>query len=190
VSSVEYELDHYLTDPDWLYRTDRRGRFGTHGLGHITRVLVWSAVIAGRLGTPLRRPALLWAAALHDVRRRDDGIDPEHGERAAAWVLDVFPTLRPDVAAAVDLPFVAALCRDHQRGDHLIADWSDELRVLKDADGLDRVRIHDLDPARLRLQAISPALETQAWQLMRESVTRGNTADAVRETALAMGLWR
>ncbi|HMM43765.1 MAG TPA: hypothetical protein PKA95_17860, partial [Thermomicrobiales bacterium] len=68
--------------------------------------------------------------------------------------------------------------------------WTDELRVLKDADGLERVRIHDLDPRRLRLQAISPPLEPLAWDLMERSVARGNDAPAVREVAVEMGLWR
>lgn len=184
------ELDAYLTDPAWMYRQSEEGLHGTHGLGHITRVLVWSAHIADLLGGPLRRAELLWAVAIHDVQRWTDGGDREHGERAACWVLEQFPGIRPDVAARVDLELIASICRNHVPNDHLISDWTDELRILKDADGLDRVRFHGLDPARLRLRSISPALEAPAWQLMQRSRSNGNASESVRAVAIDMGLWR
>jgi uncharacterized protein len=185
-----YELDAYLTDPTWMARQSRDGLYGTHGIGHITRVLVWSAHIADALGTPLRRAELLWAAAIHDVQRWDDGWDRDHGERAACWALETFPRSRPLTAATLDLRLIAGICRNHVPNDHLIADWTDELRVLKDADGLDRVRFNGLDPSRLRLREISPALEGQALELMQVSRENGNTAEAVRSAAIEMGLWR
>lgn len=183
-------LDRYIPVRDWFDRQAERAYAGTHGIGHITRVLVWSAQIAERFKAPLRREELFWAAGLHDIKRWDDGIDPDHGARAAEWVRNQFSGVRPDIAVTLDLELVAALCRDHQRSDHLIEHWTDELRVLKDADGLERVRIHDLDPRRLRLQAISPPLEPLAWDLMERSIARGNDAPAVRAVAVAMGLWR
>ena len=183
-------LDRYIPVRDWFDRRAERSYAGTHGIGHITRVLVWSAQIAERFKAPLRREELFWAAGLHDIKRWDDGIDPDHGARAAEWVRNQFSGVRPGIAATLDLELVAALCRDHQRSDPLIEHWTDELRVLKDADGLERVRIHDLDPRRLRLQAISPPLEPLAWDLMERSVARGNDAPAVREVAVEMGLWR
>lgn len=190
MTDPRYELDAYLTDPAWMSRQTPEGLYGTHGLGHITRVLVWSARTADLLARPLRRAELLWAAAIHDVRRWTDGGDHEHGERAARWALDELPQLRPDVAAGIDLELVASLCRNHVPNDHLIDEWTDELRVLKDADGLDRVRFSGLDPSRLRLRSISPALEPAAWELMRVSRSMGNTAGDVRATAIAMDLWR
>lgn len=182
-------LDQYIPERAWFDRQQLRYYAGTHGVGHNTRVLVWSAQIADRLDRPLRREELLWAAGLHDIRRHDDGIDREHGVRAAEWILAEFASVRPAAAAMLDVDLIAALCRDHQRHDDLIEDWTDELRVLKDADGLERVRIHDLDPRRLRLQTISPPLEPLAWDLMERSVARGNDAAAVRDVALTMGLW-
>lgn len=182
-------LDAYIPERAWFDRQEEHAYAGTHGIGHITRVLVWSAQIADRFRKPLRREELLWAAGLHDIKRHDDGIDRDHGARAAEWVLGSFGQVRPDIAGTLDLDLVAALCRDHQRHDDLVEHWTDELRILKDADGLERVRIHDLDPSRLRLQAISPALEPLAWDLMERSVARGNTAEAVREVASEMELW-
>ncbi len=187
---MNYELDVYRTDPSWMFRQSPEGLYGTHGLGHITRVLVWSAHIADQFDGPLRRAEFHWAAALHDVERWDDGRDSNHGERSARWVLDRFPVLRPDIAANLDLDLVASICRGHVLSDHLIVDWSDELLILKDADGLERVRIHDLDPSRLRLRTISPALEDMAWTLMRVSSAKGNTVESVRSAAIQLGLWR
>ena len=182
-------LDQYIPDRDWFDRQDTHDYAGMHGIGHITRVLVWTAQIADRVGKPLRREELLWAAGLHDIKRWDDGGDREHGVRAGEWVLAEFSTARPDVVATLDLEFVAELCVGHQCPDRYIDYWTDELRILKDADGLERVRIWDLDPRRLRLRDISPPLEPLAWDLMERSVARGNTAPAVREVAIEMGLW-
>lgn len=190
MNTSHYELDGFLTDPAWMHRQSREGLYGTPGLGHITRVLVMSAHIADLHGCSLRRAELLWAAAIHDVQRWTDGGDREHGDRAALWALERFAEIRPDIAACVDLQLIASMCRNHVPNDHLIIDWSDELRILKDADGLDRVRFDGLDPSRLRLREITPALEETAWQLMRASRSTGNTSGSVRAVAIEMGLWR
>jgi HD superfamily phosphodiesterase len=169
-----------------------RAYAGTHGIGHITRVLVWAAQIADRVHVPVRREELFRAAGLHDIKRWTDGGDREHGARAADWVLSDFTAVRPDVAAALDLELVASLCRHHVPHDHLVdpRHWCIELRILKDADGLERVRIYALDPTRLRLREVSPALERSAWRLMEQIGACGNDATAVRAVALEMGLWR
>jgi HD superfamily phosphodiesterase len=182
-------LDQYIPQRDWFARTAWQCYAGTHGIGHITRVLVWTNHLAELLDRPLRREELYWAAGLHDIGRHDDGIDAPHGERAATWVLRQFARERPAVAGQLDLEFIASLCRDHVRSDESISSWALELKILKDADGLERVRIHDLDPRRLRLPE-SPPLEPAAWELMRRSVANGNTAEAVRSVATDMGLWR
>lgn len=190
MDECRYELEAYIPLRAWFDRQDEHDYAGTHGIGHITRVLVWTAQIADLVDLPLRRSELLWAAGLHDVKRWTDGRDRDHGNRAADWVLTNFALLRPDVATAVDLELVAELCRGHVPNDHLLERMPDELRVLKDADGLERVRIHDLDPCRLRFQHITPTLEDNAWSLMLVSRERGDTAAAVRAVAIEMGLWR
>ncbi len=40
-------------------------------------------------------------------------------------------------------------------------------RVLKDADGLDRVRLGDLDPSYLRYEVSRESVD-RAWELLRE----------------------
>lgn len=148
-------LADYLPDPAWFAVGQREG---IHGWAHVTRVLVWSDVLARAVGVPLRMPELRWAAACHDVARVNNGHDPEHGERAAAWVATELPRRRP-AAGAADLVLVARLCARHDAGAG--ADPPIELLILKDADALDRSRFKHhgrMDPDRLRLTALSPLL--------------------------------
>lgn len=177
------DLRPYLTDATWF----RREPYGIHGITHVTRVLIWSAVLADRFGKApaLRVPELYWAAATHDVERIDDGTDHGHGERAAAWVASRLVAERP-LAAGADPRFVAELDRWHEVTDREIGRWSLELLLFKDADGLDRVRIHDLDPRYLRTQ-LAPQLAGQAKRLM-EMTTGLRDPAAVLDVAVELGI--
>lgn len=177
------DLGPYLTDPSWF----RREPFGIHGMTHVTRVLVWSAVLADRFGRApaLRVPELYWAAATHDVERVDDWTDSGHGQRAAAWVQSRLAAVRP-LAAEADLGFVAELDRWHEVHDREIGRWSLELLLFKDADGLDRVRIHDLDSSYLRTQ-VAVQLAGQAKLLMGMTTGLHDPA-AVLGTAVELGI--
>ena len=141
-------LVDYLPDDNWFRFNPR----GIHGAPHTTRVLVWAEVLAQALAAPgaIRREELRWAAAVHDVGLVDDGTDPGHGARSAEWLRRHLAAERP-VAAALDLDFVAELCRWHETPDRAIGRFTLELAILKDADALDRARLGDLDPSRLRL---------------------------------------
>ena len=117
-----------------------------HGLGHTARVMVWAAVLAS--GTPWLSQAV-WAAACHDLRRQDDGRDREHGPRAADWIDQYLATFHPLPAGFLEP--VSLSVRWHCVPDPLI-EWDHPLiRILKDADGLDRVRLWDFDSDYLRL---------------------------------------
>ncbi len=157
------ELQPYVADEGWF----RFNPQGIHGAPHTTRVLVWSEAIADLLGRPgaVRREELRWAAAVHDVGRVDDGIDRGHGGRSAAWVRERLVTERP-LASGLDLDVVAELCRWHEVRDQDIPGLTLELLILKDADALDRARLRDLDPGRLRL-ASSLGLVDAAARLER-----------------------
>ena len=101
-------LADYLPDDGWFRFNPR----GIHGAPHTTRVLVWAEVLADALAAPgaIRREELRWAAAIHDIGRVDDGIDPGHGVRSAEWVRRHLLAERPS-AAGLDLGFIADLCR-------------------------------------------------------------------------------
>ncbi|HEY7315567.1 MAG TPA: hypothetical protein VH643_39930 [Gemmataceae bacterium] len=116
-----------------------------HGRGHTTRVMVWAAVLTR--GTEWFEP-VVWAAACHDLRRQDDGADPEHGFRAGAWVRTRLQQMLPEPPA--DLELIANACDWHVCPDRR-SQWDHPtLWLLKDADGLDRVRLGDLDKRFLR----------------------------------------
>ncbi len=128
-----------------------------HGPGHIYRTLCHGAFCA--LEEPLSPQdtrLLLLACAYHDVGRENDTLDELHGWRAAQRL--------PAITGLTgeDLKLVQAAVDAHSRSDaalgptvegYHLADLRRGLtlaELLKDADGLDRVRIWDLNPAYLR----------------------------------------
>jgi len=128
-----------------------------HGQGHIERTLLLAALLAWRENLSAEdTDSLLLAAAYHDVGRVDDSYDTEHGTRSAERLGDL--TGRTGQELLLLQGAVAA----HSRPDHLLEETvagygyvnfphAVELaQLLKDADGLDRVRIRDLNPNFLR----------------------------------------
>ena len=57
-----------------------------------------------------------------------------------------------------------------------------ELMCIKDADGLDRVRINDLNPSFLRTET-ARLLVAQAWDLYRATESADDPWEAVLEAA-------
>jgi uncharacterized protein len=151
--------------------------YGIHGIGHASRVFVWVNVIAKELshsGTAVDVEALRWAAVLHDVGRLSDGIDRGHGVRSADWVRAnqrLIPSALPDET----FERILLCCQWHEIGDSEIPVMTSEIMCIKDADGLDRVRINDLNPDFLRS---GPA------RVMAE-----HARDLFRTTHLANGQW-
>jgi hypothetical protein len=166
--------------PEWFVR----GPGGIHGMTHEARVLIWTQVLAalvGGEGLTVDADVLGWAAAVHDTQRLNDGRDPEHGSRAATW-LEQRPELLP---ATVPLERVVYLCRWHVPGDEKAPAMTDELKVFKDADALDRWRIDDLDAARLRTKAAGELLapSRELWSLTDHIEDGTHTFEQVLEAA-------
>lgn len=128
-----------------------------HGIGHIERVLFFGGLIAmqnqcNKKDTEL----LLTACSYHDIGRIDDSLDDDHGRRSSEKLADIISL------PAEDMAIVQAAIYAHSIDDTKmqsvissfgIADNTRGLfiaRMLKDADALDRVRVHDLDPKYLR----------------------------------------
>ncbi len=177
-------LEQYLPDATWF----RHSPYGIHGVAHATRVLVWANHLAQSLAGPsaLAIEELRWAAACHDVGRENDGADPDHPIRSAAWVRGQLGRVRPEVVATVDPTLVAELCRWHAERDRTIPAITLELLILKDADALDRARLGDLDERRLRLarshELVGPA------QRLYDRTGEGSTASGAFVLAEARGL--
>ena len=132
---------------------------GLHGVGHTQRVLAHAEALAAEIGLNLLEATAVRKAALwHDIGRVHDGPDWTHGMLSVTKVLE--RGLHDGITPAIlDLAFFAM---EHHSmwdrvGDARAAVRPDAaaaqrvLWVLKDADGLDRVRLGDLDPTQLRL---------------------------------------
>lgn len=131
-----------------------------HGPGHIERTLLHGAFCAMEEPLSLEDTRLLFlACCYHDVGRIDDSLDDLHGHRSAQQLhrlTGLTGEALKTVQAAVDA---------HSRSDNVLkktaegyhlADFSRGMviaELLKDSDGLDRVRIWDLDPRFLRRSA-------------------------------------
>lgn len=106
-----------------------------HGLTHWRRVFENGLIIATDTGANIELVELF--ALFHDSCRQDDGDDPKHGRRAAAWVASMradFPDLSEDL-----FRFLLDALRDHthvKKTDniHIAACW--------DADRLDLGRVY------------------------------------------------
>ena len=131
-----------------------------HGLGHIERTLVHGAMCAQAEGLDAADTALLMdMCSYHDTGRESDWLDGAHGFRSSLKLAEL--TGR----RGEDLKIMMAGVEAHSIGDkymedvirkHGPADPERALRMarlLKDSDGLDRVRIRDLNPKYLRFES-------------------------------------
>ena len=131
-----------------------------HGLGHIERALVHGAMCAQAEGLNEEDTALFMEmCSYHDTGRESDWLDGAHGLRSSLKLQAL--TGR----TGEELKLMMAGVEAHSIGDKYMEDVIrkhapedlDRARrlaqLLKDADGLDRVRIKDLNPKYLRREA-------------------------------------
>lgn len=134
-----------------LYESD------IHGIGHIERTICHGAMCAmdehlNQADTSL----LLDACAYHDIGRTRDGLDFIHGATAARFIGLV--TGRTGEDLLILQAAVEAHSRKEQELVHILDKYHPQnmcraltiAQLLKDSDGLDRVRICDLNTEFLR----------------------------------------
>ena len=162
-----------------------------HGVGHLTRVFILQELICNELevnNIKINRDALRWAAAAHDVGRHDDGFDPEHGWRSAKWMHENFK----DVMPPETLDIATYIVHWHVPSDSEAPVMTTELKVLKDADALDRVRLGDLDSSYLRTSVAESliGLARQLYDYSQEHVASGqsDSFDSVVKAAKKLGI--
>lgn len=161
-----------------------------HGVPHMTRVFILQELICDQLeeqGIAVNRDATRWAASVHDVGRLDDGTDLEHGLRSAEWMRQN----QPESMSAETADIATYIVHWHVPHDIEAPVMTTELKVLKDADGLDRVRLGDLDESYLRTDAAKNLVRT-ARQLSDASLPsqpgERESFDTVVDAAIKLGL--
>ena len=125
-----------------------------HGQAHVGRVLVHAFRLVAATGLLEETPRLWAAVYLHDIARRHDGHCTRHGGDAwarLATLPEVVALFERGGVQADDLPAIQAAVTMHSQGEPGVEHPHRGLiRLLKDADGLDRVRLGDLDSDYLR----------------------------------------
>jgi hypothetical protein len=148
--SMPLPVERMIPLPDLFWH-----RSTLHGQGHVARVMVHAMRLIEATGQR-EHATLLWASVfLHDLARHHDGVCHVHGA-AAARRLRTEEDLQRRIAEAglapEDYPAIAAAVTAHSAPKEVSrahAHWP-LIALLKDADGLDRVRIGDLDLRYLR----------------------------------------
>lgn len=185
------ELEKYRPHRNWFLRPEASR--GIHGISHEARVLILQELIARLLirsnQEEVNQEALRWVAVTHDTQRVHDEYDLHHGETSSTWVKE--QAFIPDEVR----PTVRYLNHWHALPDSQAPMVSTDLKVFKDADGLDRARLGDLDVRYLRLEQskklilVAEELYRRSNHLMWENHDM-DQFDAVLETAVDMGIVR
>ena len=145
-------------------------RSPVHGEGHIERVILLGALCAMERGLSEKDVRLfLIECCYHDTGRLSDWLDDAHGKRSAFKLERITGLTGDDLAMAMaaveahsrrDADMNAVLAgyslKDPERGAELA-------RLLKDADGLDRVRLSDLDVSYLRTPEAAGLADFSRW---------------------------
>lgn len=128
-----------------------------HGLGHIERTILQGGFCAMDQNLSEADTHLLLAAcSYHDVGRVNDWVDDLHGHRSAQELARLTPYRGEElllIQGAVDAHSRRDLVLEQTIDSYGAADRPRAIRLaklLKDADGLDRARLGDLDPKYLR----------------------------------------
>lgn len=143
-------------NPEWFQYP-----WSIHGVRHCTRVLLHTCNFADKLDLGPSDIRLLALSALyHDIGRIHDSEDPDHGYRSWKKLTDL-KLYKPDSQEeeAVLRFIIENHCLHDADGEINLSDYQikDKKKALylynifKDADGLDRVRLGDLDLSYMRL---------------------------------------
>jgi HD-GYP domain-containing protein (c-di-GMP phosphodiesterase class II) len=165
-----YSLQSQLIKPYWFVNAH-----GIHGVRHAKRVLLLNLILAFYEELDESDIEILCKASLyHDIGRINDYSDPKHGQNSIKKVIDLKLNVIKDKDENKILFFII---ENHHIPDNYglnnikkynIHNKERAIRlynIFKDADGLDRVRIRDLDTKHLRLET-SKKLLIVAYELL------------------------
>jgi len=129
-----------------------------HGIDHTYRVMCHVLKIGSIINYPRETKLAFFAAYIHDMARKHDGKCSEHGKWSADEKLIQFvPFFKESGLSDDDIPELYDTVAFHSIPEDLPKDNSHYITsaILKDADALDRIRIHrfDLKLKYLRFEA-------------------------------------
>jgi uncharacterized protein len=141
---------------------------GIHGLAHWARVLENGRRLAAQTGARLVVVELF--AIFHDACRRDDGWDPNHGRRSAAFATALRGDLLSDGPSAafsltqIEFDLLAEACIWHSAG-KISGDIT--LQTCWDADRLDLDRVGIIPSPRHLCTLAARDPDTLSWAIAR-----------------------
>ncbi|HBG71084.1 MAG: hypothetical protein A2W93_02730 [Bacteroidetes bacterium GWF2_43_63] len=174
-----------VKDEDFDHQSFLHGRLHTH------RVMAWVCVLAQKLNMDGQGRLAFFAAKVHDLGRLTDGREPGHGLRSADEFLPYYRGLFEEFGLQkCDYLTVYNAVKWHSKSEEPAAETEniDVIHLLKDADGLDRVRLGDDEPdIRFFRNEISKRFASQARQL--HDITEAEPTISLQEiVALAFEL--
>lgn len=140
-----------------------------HNKNHLLRVLILSQLLAEHYSLTEEYKSILYLASVfHDIGRNNDLEDNIHGENSYHLLVEQVPNFQDDM--------LHYLMKNHCIDDKKVIKHKDKnvnlcLKILKDADALDRQRfgLKDLDSNYLRLN-FSKKLSFYAFRLLNVSL--------------------
>lgn len=142
---IDFELLRInATKLDWFFSREHINSI--HGIGHSLRVMVNTLLLCKYLHIIDPLPHVV-AASIHDIQRKNDNADPEHGNRAASWFQINQKSLSSnEKLSSDDRLMIIASVKNHSLdyADMPSSDlnvYKDAIDILKAADALDRFRM-------------------------------------------------
>lgn len=155
-----------------------------HGLGHIERTILQGGFCAMDQNLSEADTRLLLAAcSYHDVGRINDWVDDLHGHRSAQELARLTPYCGEElllIQGAVDAHSRRDVVLEETIDGYGAADRPRAIRLaklLKDADGLDRARLGDLDPRYLRFDTSRSRVALAERVYADYQISVGNSPD-------------
>lgn len=140
---------------------------GIHGVDHTKRVLFLSLMIASHLNEFNKFNqnmiySIGYAAIYHDIGRSNDYVDLSHGSKSWDKVQEL-NLLQNKKLNYKEIQFIKEAIIGHSKPDESIHSNNIIYKVLKDADGLDRIRINDFNSKFLRLDVSRSLIDISSY---------------------------
>lgn len=176
INNEEYRL--YITLSNYIPETNRIRVSNVHDANHSKRVLFLVLMLSMLSNlNKTEKSILAYAAAYHDIGRKNDLKDDTHGYRSFKQLSEKkeFKVLINSELTTEEVNILEFIIKNHCIEDkiayrHLehypIANKELAIKLfkyLKDADNLDRIRIGDLDASYLRIDISKRLVEFAKW---------------------------